>query len=412
LDKYQDMRLYCLENGGEYAQKVKDERDRRYNGEWALRFPFEVKEYPAFIVLNRELQFLITSINQKNIRLIQLCNNLPEDAVHQFAKNSMIEEIQQSNEFENVNSTRREIREAVGDLQEKVSKKRFMGMVRKYDMLISHKAIPLNNSSDIRKLYDEFILDEVIRENPNNAPDGTVFRKEQNYVNRGERVIHKGLYPERKIIESMDGALNMLNDQSIDPLIRVATFHYAFGYIHPFYDGNGRMSRFISSYVLSKYCYAESACLRISYVIKDHRQIYQRIFKHANEARSMGDLTCFVIEFLRFVEQAIDDTLLSLQEKKNAHTHYQSLLSKFVQKNEKTLGKYEAMLSIMLQAELFGDERFDVQDLAYMSGLSSNTIRKIMGLCNMLVIQEKDGNKNIYHIDKDYLDRLAETTQP
>jgi len=59
LDKYQDMRLYCLENGGEYAQKVKDERDRRYNGEWALRFPFEVKEYPAFIVLNRELQFLI-----------------------------------------------------------------------------------------------------------------------------------------------------------------------------------------------------------------------------------------------------------------------------------------------------------------------------------------------------------------
>lgn len=409
MNKYQDMRLFCLENGGEYAQKVKEERDKRYHGEWALRFPFEVKEYPAFIVLNRELQFLISSINQKNIQLIRLCTDLPENAVHQFAMNSMIEEIQQSNEFENVHSTRREIREAVGDLQEKTSKKRFIGMVRKYDMLISHKAISLNNSSDIRKLYDEFILDEVIRENPHNAPDGTVFRKDPTYVNHGERVIHEGLHPERRIIESMDGALNMLNDQSIDPLIRVAVFHYAFGYIHPFYDGNGRMSRFISSYALSQSRYAESACLRISYVIKDRRQIYQRIYKNTNDPRSMGDLTCFVIEFLRFIEQAIDDTLLSLQEKKNAHVHYQTLLDRYIQHNEKTLGKYAALLSVMLQAELFGDTRFDVQALARMSSLSQNTIRKIMGLCDTLIIHEKDGNKNLYHIDKEYLDRLSET---
>lgn len=407
MDKYRDMRLYCLENGGEYAQKVKEERERRYNGEWALQFPFDIKEYPAFLVLNRELMSLIASINQKNTRLIQLCSDLPEDAVHQFATNSMVEEIQQSNEFENVHSTRREIREAVEDLQEKVSKKRFMGMVRKYDMLISHKAIPLNNSGDVRKLYDEFILDEVIRENPRNAPDGIVFRKDKNYVNQGEQVIHEGLHPERKIIEVMDGALNVLNDQSIDPLIKVAVFHYAFGYIHPFYDGNGRMSRFISSYVLSKYYYAESACLRISYVIKDHRQVYQRIFKRANESKSMGELTCFVIEFLRFIEQAIDDTISSLQEKKNAHIHYQTLLSQFIRNNEKTLGKYEALLSVMLQAELFGNERFDVHNLVRISGLSSNTIRKIIGLCDTLMLHEKDGNKNVYHINKEYLDQLA-----
>lgn len=40
--------------------------------------------------------------------------------------------------------------------------------------------------------------------------------------------------PESKIIEYMNKALYILNDQSIDILIRVSLFHYYFGYIHPF----------------------------------------------------------------------------------------------------------------------------------------------------------------------------------
>jgi len=403
---YQDMRVFSLENGGVYAAKVKDELSVRYHGEWALRFPFEIKQYPAFVVLNGELQSLIASINQKNIQLVLLCAQLPESAMRQFAKSAMIEEIQQSNEFENVNSTRREIKEAVDGLENASSKKRFTGMVRKYDMLVSHKDIPLNTSSDVRKLYDEFILDEVLRENKDNEPDGTVFRKDPNYVNRGERVIHEGLFPERKIIETMDGALAMLGDEKIDPLIRVAAFHYAFGYIHPFYDGNGRMTRFISSYMLSRYGYAESACLRISYVIKDHRQTYQRIFKNANDDRSMGDMTCFVIEFLRFIEQAVKDTYEALYEKLQAYTHYQALLDLFIDQNKKALGKYDILLSFMLQAELFGDGRFDVQELAYITSLSTNTVRKIIALCGNLIVQEKDGVKYVYHIDRAYLDHL------
>ena len=411
MGDYQDMRIFCLQNGGVHAQKVIDERAKRYHGEWALRFPFEIKEYPAFIVLNRELQSLISSINQKNIQLIHLCSSLPKDAVSQFAISSMIEEIQQSNEFENVHSTRKEIREAVDDLFEINSNKRFLGMVRKYSMLISHRPIKLSNSSDIRSLYDEFILDEVTREKPNNAPDGTVFRKDPNYVNSGEQVIHEGLYPERKIIEAMDGALAMLNDKGIDPLIRVAVFHYAFGYIHPFYDGNGRMSRFISSYVLSQYGYAESACLRISYTIKDHRHIYQRIFKNANEPRSMGDLTCFVIEFLRFIESSVDDTYSSLREKEQAHHHYKALLHHFVSLHKKTLGKYEALLTVMLRNELFGSMVFDIQNLAQISKLSPNTIRKIIDLCGELMICKKEGTKHIYHINKEYLDHLSQTIE-
>ena len=50
----------------------------------------------------------------------------------------------------------------------------------------------------------------------------------------------------------MTKGLNILNNDEYDYMIRIAVFHYIFGYIHPFYDGNGRTSRFISSYLLSK----------------------------------------------------------------------------------------------------------------------------------------------------------------
>ena len=56
---------------------------------------------------------------------------------------------------------------------------------------------------------------------------------------------------ESKIIETMNQALTLLNDEDIDVLIRSAIFHFVFGFIHPFYNGNGRMARFISSYKMS-----------------------------------------------------------------------------------------------------------------------------------------------------------------
>ena len=64
------------------------------------------------------------------------------------------------------------------------------------------------------------------------------------------KVIHSGIYPEEKLNEAMTAALDFLNDDNIDILIRISAFHYLFGYIHPFYDGNGRTSRFISSHLL------------------------------------------------------------------------------------------------------------------------------------------------------------------
>jgi len=333
---------------------------------------------------------------------------VPPEAQAHFTSSSMLEEIQQSNEMEQVQSTRREIREAMEDMQNEASDKRFLGMVRKYAMLIVRKEVPLRSSTDVRRLYDEFLLDEVILENPDNAPDGLIFRSGTvGVVSKHDRMIHRGLSPETTIIETMDQALAMLHDPEMDLLIRVAAFHYAFGYIHPFYDGNGRMTRFISSYMLSER-YERAACLRIAYIIKEHRSAYQQMFKDANDARSMGDLTRFVIDFLCFFREALDDAYASLDVRWKNHQYYEKLLERFIHQEKAELAKHAAMLQQMLVVELFGCAGLSVRQLAARTNLSLSTVRSVMKRCGSLVRRTREGQKDLWHINLQTLDELAE----
>ena len=407
MEKYKEMRLVTLDNPGNSAE-VERVLSLRYVSEATLRFPFQVGEYPAFVMQSTELAALISSIYRKNRELERLCTEVPKGAVEQFNQSTMVEEIQQTNEVENVHSTRREIRDAVARVKQGQTGARFAGMVRKYNMLLAHKPIPLGVSTDVRRLYNEFILDEVVRENPKNAPDGVVFRKDQTSVySEHDQKLHDGLYPESRIIETMEQSLNMLNDEEIDPLIRAATFHYMFAYIHPFYDGNGRMTRFISSYVLSR-SFCEAACLRIAYVIKDHRKAYYRLFKEANDKRSRGDLTRFVTEFLRFFEQAIDDTAVSLAEKNERYHHYSALLDAALQRIPKLDRGYQVMLKAMLQVELFGHPKFDIQLLAEIARHHEQTVRSKLGRLGDLVRYEEEGNKYLWRINLEALENGAE----
>lgn len=175
-----------------------------------------------------------------------------------------------TNDIEGVYSSRREISEVLDSLSKRVGKRRFRGLVQKYVMLSSGQAVSLQTCEDIRALYDDLVLDEVVDAKKSNEPDGELFRAGTVDVFDGAgRVIHLGTYPERRIVEELGKALAILNDGSIEPLAHVSVFHYLFGFIHPFYDGNGRTNRFISSYVISRH-YEPIVGLRLSYAIKEN----------------------------------------------------------------------------------------------------------------------------------------------
>ena len=394
---YQDIRVYSFSNPPSATDAL---YEKRYSGDSSLRLGLDINGFDAFVLINPDLLSVISSIYQLDKKLSLLSERIPAEALHQFVTISMIEEIQQSNEVENVDSTRKEIRDALMAVRSGSYGKRFSSMVGKYMLLQSGKEISLSNSQEIRTLYNEFILDEVVREDPGDRPDGEIFRREPVHVaNRQGESIHDGLYPEQKIIAAMETALSILNSNEYDILIRVALFHYFFGYIHPFYNGNGRMTRFISSYMLSRY-FSGSACLRISDMIMRNRSRYYELFRNANDKRNRGELTSFVIGFLQFFRAAIEDAYGTLSEKNSLYQDLQKKLDRWLSEHLNRLSSAQRFgFSCMLQTDLFGDSPLDIAAITGFMDCSEKTARKILSEAGDLVDGSKDGKKQLWHIN-------------
>lgn len=404
MEKYKSLRLFSFENGGKQSDKMKNEYGVRYNSPASIKLPFKVKNIDSFVMYNNEMVNLISSIYQINNQINLEISDISQDIYKNYLVHFLIDEIQQSNEFENVESTRKEIEKAY-DYSQKMKYARFGGMVNKYYMLLRVEKIDLLSCSDVRALYDDFVLKEVVDEDPEDCPDGVIFRKDGITVaDKSLGAVHKGVSPETKIIEMMDQALNFFNNEEYDILIRVAVFHFIFGYIHPFYNGNGRMDRFISSYKLSEVI-NKAVCLRISYIIKENKSKYQKMFKNAEDERCMGDLTDFVIEFLELIRDACDDVKKDLFEKKNIYSDQMIKLNRIFENDLSFISeKYHRIFVCLLENDVYIGSGCYIDYIINRTGFAANTIRKVLDSAEEYVYKKKRGRKIRWYINIDKLD--------
>ena len=357
----------------------------------------------GFIVYCDELMQELHAINNANLKIWALANRLPSVALQQFLSHAVIEEIHQTNEVENIHSTRKEIKDEMLVIQNGKKGKRFDGMIRKYQLLLQKDGvIPLQTCQDIRDLYDSFVLDEVVKEKPSDIPDGLYFRKEPVYVDKRNITVHTGVFPENAINAEMEKALSFLNNSDYDPLIRVSAFHYLFGYIHPFYNGNGRMSRFISSYCLSLSKIHYLVSLRLSYVIKSQKAQYYSMYKTTNDSRNFGDMTCFVIDFLRFIREACEQVQLFLEEKNELIRHYKEIIQNMLfEESEKDL------LFVLSQVSICESDSLSLKELAELQKISSYKLNKRISAIEDYLILSYSGRAKYYRADLVKLDNKA-----
>lgn len=376
---------------------------KRIESESTYHFNLKINEYNGFVVINHEILQNIEQVMRLDKRLFLQMNLVPPIALTQYTRRCLVDEIKMTNEIEGVNSSRREINEILNAKKEKNQHKRFYGLVKKYEMLLRDEKIKLSSCQDIRDLYNEFALKDVIEENTSNEPDGEIFRKDGvSVLGSNDRIIHEGLYPERKIIESMSESLNVLNDDSYNFLIRIAVFHYMFGYIHPFYDGNGRTSRFISSYLLSQKLEFLVAC-RLSCTIKENVQTYYKAFKIVNDEKNRGDLTSFVIVFLEILVKSIESLCESLDERKNKLEYYRRVAEKVSEGDEKLF----SVIFVLIQNTLFGDEGIGVEEIYQIlkPNIGKSKIRDYISILKNkeILLVKKDGRKDLFDVDTEKL---------
>lgn len=270
--------------------------------------------------------------------------------------------------------------------------------------MLIEEDIELNTCNDIRSIYNELVLQEVVEEESTHEPDGAIFRKDAVYVRNPQgKIIHTGLNPEERIIEIMSECLAMLNNDNYNKLISIAVFHYMFGYIHPFYDGNGRASRFISSYLLARELNPLVA-YRISHTIKQNISSYYKSFKTINDAKNKGDITKFVENFFDVLIGSLEELCSSLDERKSKLKFFKSQID-LINNIDSNI---KAVFYVLVQNTLFGESGLSVQELVRITKLSdSKTRSSISELVRLnLLYVNKDGKKKIYDVDLEKLGDL------
>ena len=365
--------------------------DARFNSEASIKLPIKIHENVGFIFNTNEITKLLVKIYKTINKINLLRTHLPNIAIDSYIIKSLKDEIALTNENEGVRSTRKEIEDAIDSIKNDKSA-RFKGLVDKYFKLISNEIIPLNNCEDIRTIYDALVLPEIEKEN---LPDGILFRKEPvQVVSATQKEKHRGIMPESKIIESLDLCLDFLKNDDIDSLTKISAFHYLFGYIHPFYDGNGRTSRFISSYLIKNELDVLLA-LKLSYTVKNNINKYYKAFDVCNDRKNKGDITFFVVTFLELLSQASDDLYTKIADLNDQLNYYNNIINMLV--NEKVLNDKQAKcIFILCQNRLFDDTYMNMNTLTELLEKSDTTTRKILKSLESKNLLVKSRNKNQY----------------
>lgn len=381
-------------------EEYETEYIRRLEAPFTVHFNIPIHQYnrknayPAFLCYTGEILRLVEKFYKTYEQFLYTVNTVPPVVLYQFTRLSIVEEVKSTNDIEGVRSTKKEIREIIE--KKGTHYHRLQSVVHQYLELLGEEEIKFDTCQDIRNFYDDFTHQEITQENPQNRLDGSLFRKEPVQIEAATgKTIHQGLYPESRIIEALDQALRILHSEEYPLLIRLALFHYFFVYIHPFYDGNGRTDRFITSYFLSRQFHRLLA-VRLSIYIKRNQGRYYHMLEEADSERNRGDMTPFVMGFLDILIGSTEDTIGVLSRKNEQMRKYESRIDAF-QLKDKLL---KEIYITLLQAALFYGEGISMADLMKVTGKNRRTIQKrIDEIPGNHLIVTKAGKTNYYKLN-------------
>ena len=265
--------------------------------------PYDMKEsFQVYFIPTMKMLKNIEKIYEMDNKLRGIFNALPPVAKASYQIDMVISELLSTNKIEGIKSSRNEIAESTRSVIDRKTNKsvRFQSMIRSYlDIPFSHTMKLPSSSQDVREIYDKIAFEEV---KTGDQLDGEIFRNDVvNVLTSTGKIIHQGIKGHELIVSEMNKLLDFLNrDKETPYLLKIAFSHYFFGYIHPFYDGNGRASRYLNSLYLSEK-FSDLTAVSLSRAIESSKNDYYEIFRKTNAAISNGELNYFIETYLSFI---------------------------------------------------------------------------------------------------------------
>ena len=224
----------------------------------------------------------------------------PQNSAQLYGTQAMEREILSTFTIEQIDTSRSSVRRILSGYAPTNEREQCIyGMKRGLEFI----ADPNNKISEktIYQLY-QMVIGAFLPEEDQLLP-GQRYRHDHVYI-VGDKLEHTGL-PWNKLAGYMEQLVAFIQqDSSINDLWKAALIHFYLAYLHPYFDGNGRMARLLHLWYLVQQGYSSALFVPLSEYIEPSRKKYYDAFLLVEQnARISGvlDVTPFLLYFTKEV---------------------------------------------------------------------------------------------------------------
>jgi Fic family protein len=163
----------------------------------------------------------------------------------------------------------------------------------------------------------------------------------------------------REMEELVRWAAKAIDERSLHPLLVIAVFVAEFLAIHPFKDGNGRLSRILTTLLLLRAGYAYVPFASLEHVIEENKDLYYKALRRTQLTLKSDspDWEPWLAFFLRCLKKQKDHLAARVEREKTA--------------SDTSL----ATLSVAVLDLLKSHDRLTISQLAQLTGANRNTLK-------------------------------------
>lgn len=107
----------------------------------------------------------------------------------------------------------------------------------------------------------------------------------------------------------------VMQEDLYHPLLKAAILHHQFAYIHPFFDGNGRMARILTTYYLLMKDYEATNY----FILDDYYDLDRPLYSDSLHSADNGDETEWIEYFLEGIQYSLHAARNRISELKNTN---------------------------------------------------------------------------------------------
>ena len=327
-----------------------------------LQYKYTKKEVDEFLELQRQGAYKeINLVDFSGKKLFYLKSFLQVNSIlvkklalprKEYGKQAMETEVYATLDIESIHSSRESIRKIFnGYAPDGKKEERIYGM-KKGLAFISNVENKITEEN-IYQLYSLTVGDFLEEENRLRLDE---FYRHDTVFIVGNDIEHTGI-DYQKLPQYMKEFVAFIQEEDgMNELMKGAAIHFYLAYLHPYFDGNGRMARLLHLWYLVQRGYSSVMFVSLSYYISQSKKEYYRAYQMVEENKKISgilDITPFLYYFIKNVYEKIDGNA-AMQE--DVLKIYEAALS-----TGKVTEKEKHLWQFVLSA--YGDDEFSTKQL-------------------------------------------------